>query len=163
MTNAPTFERVLQPYVDNLRLIGVPATIRLVDAAQYQARLDGFDFDAVGRRFSLEPTPGEGIRQLWSSRSADIDGSNNLAGIREPAIDALVEKLIHAESREVMTTTARALDRVLRAGRYWVPNWYKPVPHHRPVGRIWLAGNQTPLRVSRRDHLVVRRGKGGKP
>ncbi|MBB4304527.1 microcin C transport system substrate-binding protein [Rhodobium orientis] len=127
MTNAPTFERVLQPYLDNLRLIGVPASIRLVDAAQYQARLDGFDFDAVGRRFALDATPGEGIRQLWSSRSAGIDGSNNLAGIREPAIDALVEKLIHAKNREAMTVVGRALDRVLRAGRYWVPNWYKPV------------------------------------
>jgi len=127
LSNSPAFERILQPYIGNLRRLGVTGSIRLVDASQYQSRLDGFDFDVVGRRFALSATPDEGVRQYWSSAAADTPGSSNLAGIKHPAIDALIEKMIHATSRAEMTFAARALDRVLRAGRYWVPNWYKPV------------------------------------
>lgn len=127
LTNSPSFERIIQPFIGNLRRLGVQGSIRLVDASQFQSRLDGFDFDMVGRRFALSATPGEGVRQYWSSTAADTQGSANLAGIRHPAVDALIEKMIHAESRERMTIAARALDRVLRAGRYWVPNWFKPV------------------------------------
>lgn len=125
LTNSSSFERVIQPFVKNLRLVGVEAKIRLVDGAQYQSRLNDFDFDVVGQRFALNATPGEGIRQYWGSEAAGNAGSRNLAGIKDPAVDALIEKIIHAESREAMTIACRALDRVLRASHYWVPNWYK--------------------------------------
>lgn len=121
----PTFERVVQPYVRNLRLLGIEANSRTVDPAQFQSRMNAFDFDVVPRRYSMSPTPGEAIKQFWTSPSADVPGSNNLSGIRSPAIDALTETVINAETREQMVTAARALDRVLRAGRYWIPHWYK--------------------------------------
>lgn len=125
LSNSPSFERVIQPFVKNMKLIGVEARFRLVDPAQYQARMNDFDFDVVGRRYALDATPGEGIRQYWGSEAAGNAGSANLAGINDPAIDTLIEKIIHAESRQAMTVACRALDRVLRASHYWVPNWYK--------------------------------------
>lgn len=121
----PSFERVVQPYVRNLRLLGIEANSRTVDPAQFQSRMNAFDFDVVPRRYSMSPTPGEAIKQFWTSPSADVPGSNNLSGIRSPAIDALTETVINAKTREEMVTAARALDRVLRAGRYWIPHWYK--------------------------------------
>lgn len=120
-----SFDRVIQPYIRNLKLLGIEATARTVDAAQFQSRLNDFDFDLVPRRYSMSPTPGEGIKQFWTSESAAVPGSNNLSGIENPAIDALTDIVITAETRGEQITAARALDRVLRAGRYWVPHWYK--------------------------------------
>ncbi len=122
-----SFERVVQPYVQNLARLGIEGNFRLVDPSQFQSRVDEFDFDAVGRRFVIEATPSEVIREYWGSKAAKTSGSFNLSGIADPAIDALIDKVIHAKSREAMTIAARALDRVLRAGHYWVPNWYKPI------------------------------------
>ena len=134
LSNSASFERVVQPFAKNLRLLGIEATFRLVDPAQYEQRLDTFDFDMTGRRYSMSPTPGESIREFWSIESATLDGSNNLAGIAlpgvdpaGPAIEALTETLIQAPTREDMVVAARTLDRVLRAGYYWVPNWYKGI------------------------------------
>ena len=127
LSNSPTFERIALPYIGNLRRLGIEGSFRVVDASQYQSRLDDFDFDMIVRRYAMSATPDERLRQYWSSKAADTPGSFNLSGIKHPAIDALIEKVIHAKSRKEMTIAARALDRVLRAGRYWVPNWYKPV------------------------------------
>lgn len=132
LSGTPAFDRIVQPYVNALERIGVEARFRLVDPSQYQARLNSFDFDVVGQRFALSATPGDGIRQLWGSEAAATQGSRNLSGIANPAIDALVEKVIGAATREEMTIAARALDRLLRAGHYWVPNWYRafyPIAH----------------------------------
>jgi microcin C transport system substrate-binding protein len=87
--------------------------------------MNDFDYDVVSRRFSMSPTPGEGLRQMLGSAAARIPGTNNLSGIADPAIDALVEKVVGAQSRADLTFATRALDRVVRAGRYWVPAWYK--------------------------------------
>ena len=111
--------------VKNLELLGIDARIRRVDPAQYQQRLKDFDFDVTTRRYVMRNTPGVELRSYFGSRAADLGGSLNLAGIRDPAVDALIEKIIGAESREDMKTAAQALDRVLRAGHYWVPHWYK--------------------------------------
>ncbi|MTI17879.1 twin-arginine translocation signal domain-containing protein [Rhodobacteraceae bacterium RKSG542] len=127
LSNAQSFERIVQPFVRNLNLIGIRARFRLVDPAQYQARLNEFDFDVCARRFAMSPTLGASIRQFWTSQAAETSGSYNLAGISDPVVDALVDKAILAPTRADMTTAARALDRVLRAGHYWVPQWYKPV------------------------------------
>ena len=118
---------MVQPYVQNLARLGIEGNFRLVDPSQFQSRVDEFDFDAVGRRFVIEATPSEVIREYWGSKAAKTSGSFNLSGIADPAIDALIDKVIHAKSRDAMTIAARALDRVLRAGHYWVPNWYKPI------------------------------------
>ena len=125
----PTSERLTQPYVNNLRALGIPATIRRIDPAQYERRVKSFDFDVVGQRFTLRLTPGPELRNFWGSESAKTDGSFNLAGISHPAVDALIGKVVSAKSREELKTATKALDRVLRVGHYWVPHWYKAAHH----------------------------------
>ena len=125
LDSSTTFDRVAQPYLRNLEILGIEGRFRVVDASQYQSRANDFDFDMMPRRFSMSATPGEGIRRLWTSPSADQPGSPNLAGIASPAIDALTDAVVGAETRDEQIVAARALDRVLRAGRYWVPHWHK--------------------------------------
>jgi len=122
---SPTFERIIAPFVKNLKILGIAARIRLVDPSQYQARLKTFDFDIITQRYVLRVTPGIEIRSYWGSKSADTPGSFNLSGIKDPVIDALIEKVIGAKSRKELVTATRAIDRVLRARHYWVPHWYK--------------------------------------
>ena len=121
----PVMERIAAPYVKNLKLLGIDARLRMVDPAQYQQRLKDFDFDITSQRYSIRNTPGVELRSYFGSQAADQDGSLNLAGIKDPAVDALIERVVAAKTREDMTIAARALDRVLRAGHYWVPHWYK--------------------------------------
>ncbi|MCB1483493.1 MAG: ABC transporter substrate-binding protein, partial [Hyphomicrobiaceae bacterium] len=121
------FERIIQPYVENLRKIGVNATARRVDPAQYERRMKSFDFDVTVQRYVLRLTPGVELRGYWGSRSATMDGSQNLSGIADPVIDALIDKVTAAKSREELVTATRSIDRVLRGSHYWVPHWYKPV------------------------------------
>ncbi len=108
-------------------MIGVDASIRLVDSAQFESRMIDFDFDIVGRAWSLGPTPIESVRNFFHSSTADTPGSVNLPGIRSPAIDALVEKVLAAKDSETHRIALLALDRVLRASYYTVPNWTSPV------------------------------------
>ncbi len=113
------------PFIKNLATLGIDANLRLVDPVQYRARLDDFDFDMTIVRFAMSSTPGDGLRAMFSSQAAATKGSNNLAGVADPAIDALIDKIIAAETRAALTYACRAFDRVFRAGRYWVPQWYK--------------------------------------
>ncbi|MBX3495042.1 MAG: ABC transporter substrate-binding protein [Parvibaculum sp.] len=129
LDDEPMFERIVAPLVKNLRLLGVAATIRQVDTSQYQERMNNYDFDASIRRFSLGLTPGIELRSYWNSKFADVPGGRNLSGIANPAVDALIEIVIAAGSREEQTVAARALDRVLRAGHYWIPQWHKNSHH----------------------------------
>jgi microcin C transport system substrate-binding protein len=112
-------------FLKNLATLGIGAELRIPDAVQYRARVESFDFDITIERFSMSPTPGDSIRPYFTSQAAATQGSYNLAGISDPVIDALVEKIIGAGSRNDLTTACRALDRVFRAGRYWVPQWYR--------------------------------------
>jgi microcin C transport system substrate-binding protein len=121
----PNFQPHHMPYIKNLGQVGIDATLRIVDPVQYRARVEDFDFDATVQRFNLSSTPGESLRNFFSSSAAVTKGSYNLPGIASPAVDALVERIVEAENRRALTTACRALDRVLRAGRYWVPHWYK--------------------------------------
>ncbi|WP_075216389.1 extracellular solute-binding protein [Mongoliimonas terrestris] len=127
LTESSIWERVLGPYVQNLTAIGVTATIRVVDASQYQARTNDFDFDMTIRAFSMGATPIESLDAFFHSRLAARAGSYNLSGIAHPAIDALIERAGRATSREDLMVTVRALDRVLRALHVWIPNWYSSV------------------------------------
>ncbi|MGL4397717.1 MAG: extracellular solute-binding protein [Hyphomicrobium sp.] len=121
----PMFERITGPYVENLKRIGVKATMRMVDPAQYERRMKAFDFDMSTQRYALRLTPGVELRAYWGADAAKIDGSFNLAGISDPVVDALIDKIVAAKSRAELVTATRAIDRVLRAGHYWVPHWYK--------------------------------------
>jgi microcin C transport system substrate-binding protein len=115
----------LTPFMQNLGRLGVQANLRVVDAAQLKSRTEAFDFDVVTEATSAGATPGVGLRVVFSSAAAAQNGSRNLAGVADPVVDMLIEKIATAQSRDELNTTARALDRVLRAGHYWVPNWYR--------------------------------------
>ncbi|MGG7565728.1 extracellular solute-binding protein [Rhodovulum sp. DZ06] len=125
LDDSPTFERIIGPYVKNLRQLGVDASLRVVDASQYQARVEEFDYDVVPGRFTMSLTPGPALRALFHSASVDQAGTPNLTGISNPAVDALVETMIKADSRAALNTAGKALDRVLRSLHIWTPNWYK--------------------------------------
>jgi microcin C transport system substrate-binding protein len=120
------FQRLVTPYVKNLKLLGIDAHMRMVDPAQYQQRLKSFDFDITTERYQMRNTPGVELRSYFGSQAAKMSGSLNLAGISDTAVDVLIERVIAAKSRDELNTAARALDRVLREGHYWVPHWYKP-------------------------------------
>lgn len=121
----PVSERIIGPYAENLGKLGIAASIRRVDAAQFERRVKSFDFDVITQRYSLRLTPGNELRSFWGSEMANVDGSFNLSGIADPAVDTLIGDILTAHSREELRTAARAADRVLRAGHYWVPQWYK--------------------------------------
>jgi microcin C transport system substrate-binding protein len=112
------------PFEQNLRKLGIEAVSRIVDSSQYKSRTENFDFDVVSYRLSGTLTPGSELRELFSSSSATVVGSRNQAGIADPAVDALVEAVASAQTRADLNAAGRALDRVLRAGHYWVPMWY---------------------------------------
>lgn len=120
------FERVLLPYKRNLADLGIELEIRRVDVSQYIARLRSRDFDLIVSGFPQSNSPGNEQREYWSSASADNPGSRNFIGLKDPAIDALVEQLIAADSRQALIDHTRALDRVLLFGHYVVPNWHIP-------------------------------------
>ena len=126
LNNSPAYERITMPYIKNLERLGIKASFRLVDAAQYQSRLNDYDFDICSRRYGLTPTLSESIRTSWGSKAARTPGTYNIAGIADPAIDELMDIALAAKTREEMYVGARALDRVLRAGHYWVPQWFNP-------------------------------------
>jgi microcin C transport system substrate-binding protein len=124
LTYQPSSERVFAPYVKNLKLLGIDAQIRMVDAPQYERRKNDFDFDISTTRFGLgNSTPSVSLRNLYSSAAADSPGSFNMSGIKDPVVDDLIEKMIGASTRAEYVLTARALDRVLRTGHYWVSEW----------------------------------------
>jgi len=121
----PAFERILGPYVRNLRLLGIDASIRQVESAQYEQRQKEFDFDVIVTRFGIGQTPGTELRPYLTSEMADRVGSANQSGIKSKAVDELVDIVTRANSRAELTVAARALDRVLRAMHFWVPQWHK--------------------------------------
>jgi microcin C transport system substrate-binding protein len=125
LINTVSFEPHHSAVISNLRRLGIEANMRVVDPAQFQLRLQTFDFDVTVQRFSTSSTPGESLRTFFSSAAAKLTGSRNLSGISDPVVDALIERIVGAQSRAELTFACRALDRVLRAGHYWIPQWNK--------------------------------------
>ena len=124
LIRSPTFERILGSFITNLKAVGVGASIRLVDPAQFQKRLDTYDFDICGMAFRFDATPSlESMEQFFGSKNADLEGNRNFAGIRNDAVDELIAKIDGASSRAELTIILRALDRVLRSTHSWIPNW----------------------------------------
>ncbi|WP_376772709.1 extracellular solute-binding protein [Ancylobacter sonchi] len=119
-----SLERHTAPFIKNLGVLGISANFRLVDPAQYQRRLNDFDFDATVRRYSMSAVPGESLRSFFGSKAAATPGSSNLSGIADPATDRLIDLVIAANSREELTIACRVLDRRMRFNRIWVPQWY---------------------------------------
>jgi microcin C transport system substrate-binding protein len=125
LLDEPSFQPHHMPFIKNLGTLGIEANLRIVDPVQYRKRVDDFDFDLTVQRFGFSSTPGDSLRSFFSSQAAAMRGSQNLAGMSDPVIDALIEKIIAADDRANLTYACRALDRVIRSGRYWVPHWYK--------------------------------------
>jgi microcin C transport system substrate-binding protein len=125
LLDEPSFQPHHAVFIKNLALVGADATTRLVDPVQYRKRIDDFDFDLVVQRFGFSNTPGDSLRSFFSSQAAALKGSQNLAGMADPVIDALIERIIAAQDRPSLVTACKVLDRVIRAGQYWIPHWYK--------------------------------------
>jgi microcin C transport system substrate-binding protein len=125
LLDEPSFQAHHMPFIKNLATLGIEATIRIVDPVQMQQRRNEFDYDITIQRFSFSATPGDSLRTYFTSQSAALKGSQNLAGIADPAIDAMIDRILAADSRTALVTACRALDRLIRAGRYWIPHWYK--------------------------------------
>lgn len=123
---SPTLERSTAFYIANLRRLGIDAKMRTIDSSQYQNRSNNFDFDIIAQPMAQSSSPGNEQIDLFGSASADKPGSRNVAGIRNPAIDRLIDHLIHAQTREEVVATSRAIDRVLLWNYYSVPNWSQP-------------------------------------
>jgi microcin C transport system substrate-binding protein len=124
---SPLFERIVQPYIGNLERLGIKGTLRMVDSAQYTRRLDGFDYDIVVGNFSQSNSPGNEQRDFWGSEAAAREGSQNLIGVKDPAIDKLVDHVIFAKDREELVAATNALDRVLLWNDFVVPQWFSPM------------------------------------
>ncbi len=127
LENSTVFTPHTMPFQANLRRLGINTSIRVVDAAQYKRRVDQFDFDMLVSARGGNNTPGDGLRNFYSSQAAKMNGSRNFTGLADPAVDEMLERIANATSREQLNTAARVLDRLLRAGRYWIPMWYNDV------------------------------------
>ncbi len=135
---SPSFERVVLPLKANLEKLGVKASVRIVDAAQFEQRVQTFDYDMIVATFPQSLSPGNEQREFWGSAAADRDGSRNRIGIKNPAVDKLIKKLIFAKSRAELVAATRALDRVLLWNHYVVPQWHLPatrLAHWAMMGR----------------------------
>ena len=139
---SPAFERIVSPFVQNLEKLGVAAKIRIIDPAQYQNRLNEFDFDVVVSTFGQSESPGNEQRDFWGSESAVREGSRNIIGIEDPVVDALIDKIIFAPDRASLVASTRALDRVLLWGHYVIPQWhirYERIAYWDKFGRTEVA------------------------
>ncbi len=121
---SPAFERIVLPYKKSLERLGITIRVRTVDVSQYQNRVDSFDFDMIVGGWGQALSPGNEQRNYWGSETADRKGSRNLVGIKNPAVDKLIDKLIYAKDRSELVSVTRALDRVLLWNRFVVPQWY---------------------------------------
>lgn len=121
----PSFERIVAPFADNLKRLGIAVTQRRVDVPQFMERTNQYDFDVIGRRYSFSPTPGLDLLSMFHSKAADQPGSQNLSGIKDPVIDQLLEAVAGATDRKTLIEAAQKLDRQVMAGHYFVPNWTK--------------------------------------
>ncbi|MCG8394924.1 MAG: extracellular solute-binding protein [Pseudomonadales bacterium] len=124
MLSSPAFERIVLPFARNLKALGIIANVVKIDSSQYVERIHNFEFDMVVSRMGQSSSPGNEQQEYWSSKAADQPGSRNLIGIKNPVVDALVEEIIAAPTREALITACRALDRVLQWNHYSVLNWY---------------------------------------
>jgi microcin C transport system substrate-binding protein len=123
---SPIFERIVLPFARNLERLGIKIRVRTVDSAQYRRRLDTHDYDMVVATFGQSLSPGNEQRSFWSTAAADMEGGRNLMGIKDPAVDALIEKLIAAPDRKALVAATKALDRVLQWGFYLIPQYHAP-------------------------------------
>jgi microcin C transport system substrate-binding protein len=124
LSDSEMFERWVAPFISNLKKLGIQANLRFVDTAQYQNRIESFDFDMTNSGFAQSLSPGNEQRDFWGSDKADVKGSRNIIGIKSPVVDDLIRQIVSAPDREELIARTRALDRVLLWNYYVIPNWY---------------------------------------
>ena len=120
----PSFERIVLPFIGNLKRLGIIATVRTVDASQYINRRKSFDFDMLVHVWGESLSPGNEQRDYWASASAGVEGSFNLAGVRDPVVDKMIAGIVAAKDRRALVAHTRALDRLLLMGHYVIPHWH---------------------------------------
>lgn len=125
LDSSNALERATMPFIRSLALVGIDARLRIVDAAQYRRRLQQFDFDVTPQRLELSNIPAGEVESLYGSKAAGVAGSRNIIGVSDPLVDELIGRIKAARTRAEFVPACRCLDRALRAGRYWVPHWYK--------------------------------------
>jgi microcin C transport system substrate-binding protein len=135
LDNSGSMGRVVTPYARNLEKLGIQVNYKVIDFAILQKRLDVFDFEIISNRMIGSEAPGVELLERFGSKAADTEGSSNVIGLKSPAVDALLEQVVSAQTRPQLVARLRALDRVLRHGHYTVPHWYGGV--HRVA---WRAG-----------------------
>jgi len=126
LESSPAFDRVINPYVENLIALGIDARLNRVDPAQETQRVRDFDFDMTTHSMPMSFEPGTGLEQYFGTE-AMAQSTRNLMGLSDPAVDALIEVVVRAETSDALKIGVKALDRVLRAKRFWVPQWFKNV------------------------------------
>ncbi|MBZ9985502.1 extracellular solute-binding protein [Mesorhizobium sp. BH1-1-5] len=126
-----TDQVISSPWIANLRKIGVDANLRIIDQTQYINRVNNFDYDVITSQLQQSESPGNEQRDFWSSKAADTPGSRNYSGIKNPVVDALLDRIIFATDRDDLVATTHALDRILLWNYYVVPQYYRAV--------VWLA------------------------
>ncbi len=151
---SPSFERVMAPYVANLEKLGMQVDYRTIDPALYTDRVQNFDFDMVVHVYGQSLSPGNEQKNYWHSEAANRPGSKNLAGIQDPVIDNLVEKIIYAKTQEELAAACKALDRVLWYGYYVVPNWFLNV-HRLAFHKKFARPDTLPLYYNHIDLLMT--------
>lgn len=143
--SAPTWERVILPFIGQLKRLGITATLRVVDSIQYKNRLDAYDYDMIVSVWGQSLAPGNEQRYFWGSEAAQQKGSYNYAGIQNKVVDDLIEKIISAQSKEEHLAAVKALDRVLLWGHYVIPHWHTPVQRYLFWNKFGIPQN-TPLK-----------------
>ncbi|MFO8126081.1 extracellular solute-binding protein [Yoonia sp.] len=118
-----SLERIMIPYTENLKALGIDVTFEVIDPSSWTQRRQAFDFDLSSTAWSVQTTPGAELRAFYGSAAAQAEGSNNLTGLADPVVDALIERVVMANTREELTTAVRALDRVLRSKHIWIGGW----------------------------------------
>ncbi|MCM5569623.1 extracellular solute-binding protein [Burkholderiaceae bacterium FT117] len=141
LSYSKALERVAVPWARNLEKLGVEARLRVTDPALYQKRTDDFDFDVIVHVYGASPTPGNELIERFTSAAAGEKGSDNLAGVRDPAVDLVIERLLRSDTRAELVTHAKVLDRLLRHGHYMVPQFHASA--HRVAFRRHLAHPET--------------------
>jgi microcin C transport system substrate-binding protein len=121
--DSPTFDRIILPFVDNLKAAGIDAVYNRIDSAQFTDRTRNFDFDMVTDSFPMSFEPSSGLKQYFGSETAD-ESVFNAMGLKSKAVDALIENVLQVQTKDELRTAVRALDRVLRAEYFWIPQWY---------------------------------------
>lgn len=135
LDNSGSMSRVVTPYARNLEKLGIRVSTKVIDFAILQKRMDVFDFEIISNRLIGSEAPGTELLERYGSKAADVEGSSNVIGLKDPAVDAILDRVISAQTRPELVARLRALDRVLRHGHYAVPHWYGGV--HRVA---WRAG-----------------------